>query len=147
MNALDSILKTHPHTDERLRSARAHAAQALNDCAEICSVCADACLWEKDPAMLRRCIIFNLECADACRFASRSIIRLDEGAGTLLRPIVHACLTAIQLCRDECDSHAHHHHCRICAESCGEAMRVCNEFLGLINDTGVGTTPSLARDV
>jgi hypothetical protein len=146
MKALESLLKSHPATDDRLRSARAGAARALADCAAACTICADACLAEKSVASLTRCIRVDLECADVCTLASRAVLRHDEADAALLRPIIGVCVTACQLCRDECERHAHaHDHCRLCALACREAMRACNEFLGLISDTGVGIAPALVR--
>ena len=147
MRNLDAILNTHPRTDERLRSNRGHLADALSTCADVCTVCADACLAEEKVALLRRCIRLNHECADACRLTARSALRLDEADANLLRPVVTMCLAALQTCREECERHTMHEHCRITAATCRDGMRRCNEFLGLIADTGVGTSPALARDL
>ena len=148
MKTLEALLKTHPHGDDRLRGVRAAAARILSDCAAACTVCADACLSEEHASQLRRCIRIDLECADICALASRTIMRHDEAEAALLRPMIAVCVAACQLCRDECERHAHaHEHCRLCAIACRDAMRACNEFLGLISDTGVGTSPALARRI
>jgi hypothetical protein len=45
----------------------AQAVQSLQECAVVCTVCADACLTEAMVAELRRCIRLNGNCACICR--------------------------------------------------------------------------------
>ncbi len=147
MRAYEALLKSHPEHGGRLAPGRATAARQLEHCASACTICADACLSE-DASSLRRCIRLTLECADICALAGRSVLRHREADATLLRPLLAACVTACQLCRDECDRHAPaHDHCRLCAMACRDAMRAVNELLGLLSDSGLGTTPALTREV
>jgi hypothetical protein len=105
------------------------AIEALEDCANACTQCADACLSEQDLASLARCIRLNLDCADICTATGRVIFRQTESDANLARPLLEACAS----CADECERHASHmEHCRIYAESCRSCQTACQELLDAI---------------
>ena len=98
--------------------------EAVLSCAIACNACADACLAEDQVERLRRCIRLNLDCADVCEMAGRTMSRLFAADKELLRTQLEACVRVCSACGEECERHANHHrHCRICAEAC----RFCEE--------------------
>jgi hypothetical protein len=137
MNLVESILRSHPQPDQQHVGDYAEVVEALQQCALICTSCADACLAEK-PERLRRCIRTDLDCADVCATTARLILRQTETPNDLVHAQLHACVVACQQCSDECDAHAQEHaHCRICAETCRHCQERCNYLLGEISSAGV----------
>ena len=129
------MLDTHPRASDVDAARLAEAIDAIADCAQTCTACADACLGEGQLDMLRRCIRFNLDCADACTTAVRVLSRRTEADAAVVRAVVEACAAACVVCGDECEQHAEmHEHCKICAESCRRCAAACDdvrEILGV----------------
>lgn len=152
MKLIETMLRTHPHADLQHSANFANALEALSNCGQICTACADACLAEEsDLPKLRRCISANLDCAEVCATTARLIIRQTEAPNDLVQAQLHACVLACQICADECDEHAKmHDHCRVCAETCKHCQERCNFLLGEISSSGVeesvnpGDSPSLS---
>jgi hypothetical protein len=129
MRALE-MLTTHPEPtkvdDELLREA----IEALVDCAQTCTTCADACLAEDGVGDLRGCIRTDLDCADICATTARVLARRGERDDATVEALVRACETACRSCAAECEQHAdHHEHCRICAEACRRCADACAALL------------------
>jgi hypothetical protein len=98
----------------------------LVECANTCSQCADACLSEQDVTKLAKCIRLDLDCADICLTASRSLSRQTEYDANLIRPLLEACAAACKSCGHECMVHSEHmDHCGICAEACQRCAQAC----------------------
>jgi hypothetical protein len=127
------MLDAHPRDVELGPADLAQLAgtiEALEDCANACTQCADACLGEPDLAPLARCIRLNLDCADVCTAAARVIARQTEPDDTVVRPLLEACIAACQACAAECERHAPRmRHCRICAETCRSCEQSCRDML------------------
>src|SRR5882672_2783434 len=118
MKTIELMLQDHPAADRQRIALYSEALDALNACTEACTVCADACLGETaDFDGLRRCLRFDLDCADVCLAAARVLTRQTETPNEIVHAQLHACVVACQACADECARHAgHHEHCRLCAE-------------------------------
>ena len=134
MTKVKDMLDTYPRTFNVDADLLAQTIEALLDCANTCSQCADACLSESDVTKLAKCIRLNLDCADVCLVTSRSLSRQTEYDANLTRPLLEACAAACKSCGYECVSHSEHMgHCRICAESCRRCEQACRQFLEAIS--------------
>lgn len=129
MSHVESMLQSHPHVDGNT-SELARAIEALDDCAQTCTQCADACLAEDGVAELRRCIRLDLDCAALCAATAAILGRRTEGDGTVIRAAVDACVAACEACAAECERHAAmHEHCRLCAEACRQCADACRQVM------------------
>ncbi len=145
MNALESMLQSHPKPDAQRAADYATVIETLAECTEICVSCADACLGEAAHAGdLRRCIRTNLDCSEVCAATERLLVRQTETPNALVHALLHACVVACELCADECERHASaHRHCRICADTCRRCQERCNLLLGEITSSGVESDEDL----
>jgi hypothetical protein len=134
MTTTTAMLETYPKPidlDHRLLAA---TLDALTECAETCTSCADACLGEDMVADLTACIGTNLDCADICAAAARVLVRRAGFDATIAGTLLRACIAACRACGDECARHASmHEHCRICAESCRACLRACEDLLAAVS--------------
>jgi len=125
-----AMLDTYPRTFNVDAAQLAEAIEALIDCANTCTQCADACLSEEDAGELVKCIRLNMDCADVCATTSRVVSRQTEYDANVTRPLLEACIAACRSCGDECASHADHMaHCRVCSEQCRRCEEVCRSLL------------------
>lgn len=124
------MLDTYPRTFNVDADMLARTIEALVECANTCTQCADACLSEQDVSSLVKCIRLNLDCADVCSTTSRVVSRQTEYDANLTRAQLEACIAACKTCGDECDAHAPKMaHCQVCAESCRRCEQACRELL------------------
>jgi hypothetical protein len=127
------LAQTHPHQQHVDRDVLVAGIEALYDCAQSCTACGDACLGEDQMPMLRRCIRLCLDCADVCMATGQILSRQTEPAWDLVPRQLQACVTACQVCGEECKQHAgHHEHCRVCADACQRCEEVCNQVLNAL---------------
>ena len=126
-----AMLETHPSPAGNLATdALAEVLHHLEECAQTCLLCADACLAEDMVADLRRCIRLNLDCADLCRTTAAVLGRQVAPDPAVVRATLEACRAACEACGTECGSHAGmHEHCRVCAEACQRCAEACAEAL------------------
>lgn len=105
---------------------------ALIECAQTCTTCADSCLGEDSPDQLRECIRRDLDCADVCAATARIAGR--PGADReLLLDLLGTCIRFCGACRTRCEQHAEHHeHCRVCAETCGRCEEACKTLIAAL---------------
>jgi hypothetical protein len=130
MSYARQMLDTYPRDFNLDARVLATAIDALSDCAQACTACADDCLSEPTVAELAKCIRLNLECADVCTATLRVASRQTEYDAKVTRPLVEACVAACRSCGDECERHAEmHEHCRVCAEACRRCERACRDLL------------------
>jgi hypothetical protein len=123
---LAALLDSHPQRRTMDNHRLADTIATLQDCAQTCSACADACLSEPDVAALADCVRVNLDCADVCNATARVLSRSGAPAEALL----DACAQVCRACADECARHAtHHEHCRIAAQAARIADQACWEYL------------------
>jgi hypothetical protein len=130
MSYAKQMLDTYPRDFNLDAGVLASTIDALSDCAQACTACADDCLSEQNVAELIKCIRLNLDCADVCTATLRVLSRQTEYDANLTRPQLRACVAACKSCGDECQRHAGmHEHCRVCAEACRRCEQACNELL------------------
>ena len=68
---IEEILKTHPYPPMIEMGKLVSGIKTINECAKVCTICADACVGEKD-VMLTKCIRSCLDCADICGMTLQS---------------------------------------------------------------------------
>jgi len=130
MSYAKQMLDTYPRSFNLDAGVLAAAIEALSDCAQACTACADDCLSEEQVQDLIKCIRLNLDCADVCAATIRVVSRQTEYDANVTRPLLEACIAACRSCGYECSSHAEmHEHCRICAEACRRCEQACQELL------------------
>jgi hypothetical protein len=123
-------LDTYPRSFNLDAGVLAATIDALSDCAQACTACADDCLSEQDVAELTKCIRLCLDCADVCTATLRVASRQTEYDANLTRSLGAACVAVCKSCGDECQRHAQmHEHCRVCAEACRRCEQACAELL------------------
>lgn len=133
MTTTKPMLDTFPAEISVDRAVLAATIDALNDCAQACTSCADACLSEKSVADLTTCVRTNLDCADVCTTTARVLTRHTGYDPAIGRAMVEACVTACKACGDECGSHAAmHEHCRVCADACRACEKACRDLLATL---------------
>jgi uncharacterized protein DUF326 len=124
------MLDTYPCDFNLDADLLASTIDALSDCAQACTACADDCLSEQQVAELAKCIRLNLDCADICTTTLRVASRQTDYDANLTRPQLQACVAACTSCGDECQRHAQmHEHCRVCAEACRRCEQACSQLL------------------
>jgi hypothetical protein len=124
------MLETYPQSINLDREQLAVAIDALIDCSEACTACADACLSESMVAELTKCIRTNLDCADICATTARVLSRHTGYDANISRTLLEACAMACRACAEECAMHADmHEHCRVCAQACRECENACRDLL------------------
>ncbi|MFD6952212.1 ferredoxin [Nocardiopsis sp. TSRI0078] len=134
MSVVEQMLDAHPGNrgfgvEEKLRAC----IEACGECAQVCTLCADACLGEEAVAELVTCVRADLDCADLCEVTRRVLSRRTEGDGALVRALLKACAEACRMCGEECERHAEHRdHCWVCAEACRRCESACRELLAAL---------------
>ncbi|RSM52287.1 four-helix bundle copper-binding protein [Amycolatopsis sp. WAC 01376] len=132
MTQAAEMLDTFPADLGRVnRAALVHCIEECFSCSQVCTACADACLSERDPAGLVRCIRGNLDCADLCDTTGRLLSRHTGFDIDTVRHTLEACAAACKSCADECERHEHEH-CRVCAQACRRCERACRELITVL---------------
>jgi hypothetical protein len=126
------VIGSHPKPSDLDREALLRCVSECLDCGASCTACADASLSESNLPDMVRSIRLCLDCADACDAAVGIVTRQTEADLALTRAMVQTCVAACSACAEECDRHAHHEHCRICAEVCRQCEAACNELLAAL---------------
>jgi hypothetical protein len=130
MSYARQLLVTYPRIFNVDTDVLAATTDAVNDCAQACTGCADDDLSEPDITELVKCIRLCLDCADVCTATVRVISRQTEYDANLTRSLLEACATACKSCGDECERHAQmHEHCRVCATACRRCEQACRQLL------------------
>ena len=130
MSYARQLLDTYPRTFNVDAGVLTATIDALSDCAQACTACADDDLSEPDVAELVKCIRLCLDCAGVCTATLRVASRQTEYDANVTRSLLEACATTCRSCGDECERHAHmHEHCRVCAEACRRCEQACRELL------------------
>ena len=124
--SIAKMIASHPDVAGDLNEPLALAVRHAMFCSAICTSCADACAGEEMVKELRQCIRTCLDCADVCDATFKIATRRTGSNEALLQEMLQLCITACDICAEECEKHAgHHEHCRICAEMCRECARDC----------------------
>jgi hypothetical protein len=128
MSYARQLLDTYPHDSNLDAQVLAATIDALSDCAQACTACADDCLSEPQVAELVKCIQRCLDCADVCTATLRVVSRQTDYDANLTRAQLQACVTACS-CGEECQRHAGMHaHCRVCTEACRRCQQACTQL-------------------
>lgn len=122
--SIEAMLKSHPAGERDEIPALSEALAVANECAQVCIVCADACLAEARTEDLRQCIRLNLDCADVCRAMTAAAARRTGENRSVISELMDICARACHECAQECGKHDHEH-CRICAEVCAKCEDAC----------------------
>jgi len=130
MSYAKQMLDTYPRDFNLDANVLAATIDALSDCAQACTACADDCLSEEMVAELTKCIRTCLDCDDVCTATLRVISRQTEYDANVTRAVLQACVAVCKSSGDECERHAGmHEHCRVCAEACRRCEQACNDLL------------------
>ena len=132
---VQEMISTHPQVRGAVNDALIRCIEASYDCAQTCTVCADACLGEDMVKDLTQCIRLNLDCADVCAATGQIASRRTGTNELTIRNMIETCAEACRLCGDECEKHAHMEHCRICADSCRLCEQACRSAAVTITPT------------
>lgn len=124
--SIAEMIKSHPDVAGNLNEPLALAVRHAMFCSAICTSCADACGAEKMD--MRQCIRLCLDCADVCEATRKLGTRRTGSNELLLEEMLQLCVTACDLCAEECARHDNDH-CRRCAEMCRECSRDCKAAL------------------
>lgn len=127
-----AMLETYPAEINLDRRRLARTIDALIECAEACTACADACLSESSVAELTKCVRTNLDCADICGTTARVLSRHTGYDANLTRAMLEACATACKACGDACAEHSGMAHCAYCAEQCRACEQACRELMAAL---------------
>ena len=129
MSDARQMLDSYPRSVNVDAGVLAAAIDAISDCAQACTADTHADLSEQKLAEMVGCIRLCLDCTDICTATGGVISRLAEYDPGATRPLLEACVAICKSCGDECERHAHHEHCRICAQACRRCERACQELL------------------
>jgi len=125
MERLAAMLATHPEPARSDRDDVMKTIYVLLECAHICQVCADACLYEGGD--MTDCIQSDLDCADICRTAATILSRPGRRSYATLVALLETCTVACRECAEACEQHDHEH-CRRCAEVCRDCEKACRNL-------------------
>ncbi len=126
--SIAKMIAAHPDVAGKGNEPLALAVRHAMLCSAICTSCADACLAEKMADEMRQCIRLCLDCSDVCETTAKLATRRTGSNDILLEEVLQLCVTACDLCAEECERHDHDH-CRICAQMCRETARDCRAAL------------------
>lgn len=133
MSYAKQMLDSYPRSFNLDGDLLARSIEAILDCAQACSACADACLAEDNVSQLAQCIRLELDCADQCEATTRVLSRQTEYDANVTRVVIEACKQVCKSCGDECESHGERmEHSRVCAEACRRCEEACDELLSAI---------------
>lgn len=110
--------------------AIARCIEACAECAQLSTMCADACLGEPSVQEMLSCIRSDLDCADVCAATARVVARQTAFDRTVVRTLVSACAEICGTSAEERERHAaHHEHCRICGEATRRCQQACEQLM------------------
>ncbi len=125
---VSDMIRSHPVPS--VRQGIAECITACFNCAEICTICADACLSETAVANLIDCIVLNQNCATICLATGTLLGRQSSIEPTVTRKQVIACLEVCQACAMDCERHGGKmEHCAVCAAVCRRCEETCRSLL------------------
>ncbi len=129
--SISKMIAAHPDVGGKVNEPLAKAVRHAMFCSALCTSCADACLAEEMVEHMRQCIRTCLDCADICAATAAVAARRTGSNEIVLCEMLQLCVTACDICAEECSRHDHEH-CRLCAEMCRECARDCRAALEAI---------------
>lgn len=127
--SIAKMIAAHPDAAGNPNEPLALAARHAMFSAAICTSCADACSAETMD--MRQCIRACTDCADICGAAFKVATRRTGSNDLVLQEMLQLCVTACDVCAEECAKHDNGH-CRLCAEMCRECARDCRAAIEAI---------------
>ena len=124
--SIAKMIALHPDVAGSPNDKLALAVRHMLFCSAICTSCADACSAEKMD--MRQCIRTCMDCADICDATFKVATRRTGNNELLMEEMLTLCITACDICAEECARHDNDH-CRRCAEMCRECARDCRAAL------------------
>ena len=88
MSYAKQLLDTYPRSFNVDAGVLAKTIDAVSDCAQVCTACADDCLSEQNVAELVKCIRLCLDCADVCAATLGVASRQTEYDANVTRPLL-----------------------------------------------------------
>ncbi len=122
--SISKMIAAHPDVAGKVDEPLALAVRHAMFCSAICTSCADACAAERHVEHMRQCIRACLDCADICQATYKVAMRRTGSNEIVLEEMLQLCITACDICAEECARHDDQH-CRLCAEMCRECARDC----------------------
>jgi hypothetical protein len=130
MSYAKQMLDADTRTSDLDAGVLATAIDALTDCAQACTIDADANLGERDVVEMVKCVVLCLNCADMCIATVAVISRRTAFDKSIAEPLLLACAAICKSCGDECARHAGMYpHCRICEGACRRGEHACRDLL------------------
>ena len=123
--SLPKMIAAHPQVKDETEELVLAARHAML-CSLFCTSCADACSAEATD--MTQCIRTCMDCADICAATARLGVRRTGQDIGALRAMLECCITACELCADECERHDAEH-CKLCATMCRECAEDCRTAL------------------
>src|SRR6266508_4493140 len=102
MSYARQLLDSDPRDFNLDAKVLAATIDALSDCAQACTACADDCLSEPQVAELVKCIRLCLDCSDICTASLRVVSRQTDYDANITRPQLQACVAACRRCQQAC---------------------------------------------
>jgi hypothetical protein len=134
MSYAKQILDADTRTSDLDAGVLAAAIDALTDCAQACTLDADANLGERDVMEMVKCVVLCLNCADVCVTTVAVISRRTAFEKSIAEPLLQACAAICKSCGDECARHAAMYpHCRVCEDACRRGEQACRDLLDAMN--------------
>jgi hypothetical protein len=134
MSYAKQMLDADPRTFDLDAGVLAAAIDALTDCAQACTIDADANLGEQDVVDMVKCVALCLNCADVCGTTAAVTSRRTAPERSVIAPLLQACAAICKSCGDECERHAGMYpHCRICEGACRRGEQACRDLLDAMN--------------
>lgn len=124
--SIAKMIASHPQVAGNLNEPLALAVRHAMFCSAICTSCADACSAEEMD--MRQCIRTCMDCADICDATFKTAARRTGSNELLLQEMLQLCITACDICAEECARHDNDH-CSRGAEMCRETSRDCKAAL------------------
>jgi hypothetical protein len=133
MSYAKQMLDADARTSNLDAGVLAAAIDALTDCAQACTIDADANLGEQDVVEMVKCVTLCLNCADVCAATAAVTSRRTAPERSVTVPLLQACAAICKSCGDECARHAGMPHCRICEGACRRGEQACRDLLDAMN--------------
>jgi len=127
MNHAKLMLQTYPRPVQINMSVLADCIKACYDCAQSCTVGADAALGEEDLRKLSRGIRLCQDCADICETTARILSRQTDPDWKVVRKQLELCEVACRTCGQALiNLGARREYFRECAEFCFACESACS---------------------
>jgi hypothetical protein len=130
MHNIKDMFDKHPNRSGFNIQSLEECFRACFNCADYCTICADAALEDDHNDGLKRCVRLTLDCADVCEATGKLLLRATSGEWDVISYQLEACEKACTVCAEECYEQAEMHpYCRLTAEMCKTCSSRCKDML------------------